>query len=488
MGSAFARSLLAKCTKRAWIVVDRLLGSMELESLTEAKLHIAKLQDTVSALLARVELLEAENLSLRSSGGAESSPRLADDVAVLGPSDAAACDAPKSAVSGKRKQRKKKGGGDMSHFHRRHVALKLMYVGSRFHGFASQPGSLRTVESDLFAALEHTKLLLGDRSEVNYSRCGRTDKGVSASGQVIALKLRSNRKSTDQDETEAANSDVGIGDRVAAARASRDQEGYFAAAAEEGEIDYVGVLNRALPEDIRVLGWCPVPKLFSARFSCLHREYKYFFLDDGLDVDKMRMACRKLQGEHDFRNFCKMDAANIHNFVRQITEIDILPAGREVLPGMGMWVLKLKGNAFLWHQVRCVASVLFMVGSGKEPMSTVDDLLDVHKTPRKPQYLMASELPLQLHACGFQGLSFKCSRDAAKQLHLHLRSLLTNTLLSAELLRDVVTQLPQLPIELACHTIGGPKHIPLTLRPTEPTYEERQRKALLACPLQLSES
>jgi hypothetical protein len=36
--------------------------------------------------------------------------------------------------------------------------------------------------------------------------------------------------------------------------------------ADEDEFDYVGILNRALPEDIRVLGWCPVPPGFNARY------------------------------------------------------------------------------------------------------------------------------------------------------------------------------------------------------------------------------
>jgi len=34
----------------------------------------------------------------------------------------------------------------------------------------------------------------------------------------------------------------------------------------EDELDYVGTLNRSLPEDIRVLGWCPVPPGFNARY------------------------------------------------------------------------------------------------------------------------------------------------------------------------------------------------------------------------------
>ena len=28
--------------------------------------------------------------------------------------------------------------------------------------------------------------------------------------------------------------------------------------------------------------------------------------------------------------------------------------------------MKVEGTAFLWHQVRCMAAVLFMVGSGLE--------------------------------------------------------------------------------------------------------------------------
>lgn len=31
------------------------------------------------------------------------------------------------------------------------------------------------------------------------------------------------------------------------------------------EMDYAVTLNRALPEDIRVLGWAPIPDDFSAR-------------------------------------------------------------------------------------------------------------------------------------------------------------------------------------------------------------------------------
>ena len=42
------------------------------------------------------------------------------------------------------------------------------------------------MQSELFRAFERTRLLIGDKKEVHYSRCGRTDRGVSAVGQVSA--------------------------------------------------------------------------------------------------------------------------------------------------------------------------------------------------------------------------------------------------------------------------------------------------------------
>lgn len=45
--------------------------------------------------------------------------------------------------------------------------------------------------------------------------------------------------------------------------------------------------------------------------------------------------------------------------------------------------------------------ILFMIGSGQEEPSIVSQLLDIEQTPRKPQYELASDLPLVLHDCYF---------------------------------------------------------------------------------------
>lgn len=54
-----------------------------------------------------------------------------------------------------------------------------------------------------------------------------------------------------------------------------------------------------------------------------HQKYEtvmqYFFMY----LQAMENAGKKFLGEHDFRNFCKMDAANVHNYRRQITQFEI---------------------------------------------------------------------------------------------------------------------------------------------------------------------
>lgn len=139
------------------------------------------------------------------------------------------------------------------------------------------------------------------------------------------------------------------------------------------EIDYVTMLNHHLPADIRVLGWCPVPVEFDARFSCKWRLYRYYFVRENLNIDAMRAAGAYLVGEHDFRNFCKMDAHNVHNYTRTLLSFDIEAQedGRDLMDPKKMFAFVIKGYAFLWHQVRCMTSILFLVGQGKEQPGTI---------------------------------------------------------------------------------------------------------------------
>lgn len=97
---------------------------------------------------------------------------------------------PKNTDVGTTKEKKQKVF-DFSRYHKRHVAMKLAYLGWDYHGFACQESTENTIEGHFFAALVKA-CLIENRTDSNYSRCGRTDKGVSAFGQVVSLDVRSN--------------------------------------------------------------------------------------------------------------------------------------------------------------------------------------------------------------------------------------------------------------------------------------------------------
>jgi tRNA pseudouridine(38-40) synthase len=206
------------------------------------------------------------------------------------------------------------------------------------------------------------------------------------------------------------------------------------------EIDYASLINKALPEEIRILGWCEVTPGFSARFSASYRMYRYFFVKRNLDIDLMKQAASDLLGSHDFRNFCKLDVENVTNFVREIYSVEIRPALNAVEltadtsdsrdDSSTVYVMEIKGIAFLWHMVRCIMAILFLVGEGRENPEIVKKLLDITATPAKPQYTIAADLPLVLHDCGFENLSIQWQPRALWSLSLHFQQLMNRHLIA----------------------------------------------------------
>ena len=199
---------------------------------------------------------------------------------------------------------------DLTKYEARDVALWIAYDGGAYRGFAAQEKAevdVDTVERQLFQALEKTCLVSG-RDACAYSRCGRTDKGVSAAGQVVGLRLRSVARSGTAFEPATHP-----GDALANTERRDAETNEIIPNTQKRELDYVGMLNRVLPDDVRALAWAPVAEGFSARFSCASRTYRYWLARENAhgrprDVEAMRRAASKFVGDHDFRNFCKMDA------------------------------------------------------------------------------------------------------------------------------------------------------------------------------------
>jgi len=70
-----------------------------------------------------------------------------------------------------------------------------------------------------------------------------------------------------------------------------------------------------------------------------------------------------------------------------------------------MYTAVIKGSAFLWHQVRCMMAVLFLIGEGTEPVDVIKDLLDPNLIKNgRPNYDLADGENLMLFDCGFENL------------------------------------------------------------------------------------
>lgn len=331
--------------------------------------------------------------------------------------------------------------------------MQVQYEGGPYFGFASQTGECEeTVEKHIFEAMLKTRLI-ESRGECGYTRCGRTDRGVSALGQVVAFNVRSALPpdlpadalpkhicDAASMPAPAAAAAVAADDADAAAPATKPAA---AAAPPPVELDYCAIINRCLPEHIRVLAWCPVSPEFSARFSAASRTYRYFFSRKRLDLGAMRAAAQLLLGRHDFRNLCKMDMANVTNFCREIFSADIVHFSGPADGAEGVWMLEIRGVAFLWHMVRCIMAILLLVGEGREPPSIVSSLLDVAAVPGKPQYTMAAEGPLVLHHCSFDRLDLQHSPRALYELCGHFEGVWDGHTVAAARARNVLLHLNQ---------------------------------------------
>jgi tRNA pseudouridine38/39 synthase len=265
---------------------------------------------------------------------------------------------------------------------KKHMAFKFMYNGKNYEGLVLQNHTQNTIEQIIFNALLKANLI-EDIESSNFARCGRTDAGVSSTGNIFSIYLRY-----------------------------------------KPGIDYVRVINNLLPDDIIIIGCTEVDDSFDARFSCLYREYKYFFIRQNMNIEKMQVACRKLEGVHNFKNFCKLDKSNpkwqTKNYERRIFEYKIEKYEKLLFPSnepiniqnnfFEMYYVTIKGSAFLWHQVRCMMGILFLIGKGHEDLDIIDHMFDT-ESGKSFNFEIASEIPLVLSDCQFEGITFESTLE-----------------------------------------------------------------------------
>lgn len=231
-------------------------------------------------------------------------------------------------------------------------AVKVAYEGARFSGSQVQPG-LRTVHSEVARALA----ALGGPPEPRLLWAGRTDRGVSAAGNVVVLET----------EHPAASLLPSLTFRM---------------------------------EDVWAWALAPVGEGFEPRHAA-RRRYRYHLRSD-LDAKAMEAAMAPFVGEHDFTAFCRLEPG-----VNPVRRVDAVRAGRR-----GAFLLvDVEGPSFLWNQVRRMVEAGRRVAEGELAEKEVRRALD----EGKPADLgTAAPEPLVLMDVEYDGLRFEAAEPSLR--------------------------------------------------------------------------
>ncbi|MEI6292684.1 MAG: tRNA pseudouridine(38-40) synthase TruA [Methanomicrobiales archaeon] len=201
------------------------------------------------------------------------------------------------------------------------LAFRVAYCGDNFNGSQMQPG-LRTVEGEFIAACIRLGLFQ-DWRKARFAASGRTDRGVHATGQVFSFLTGSPERA-------------------------------------------VSALNYQLPPDCWCTGYSVVEPGFHPRYDAKYRTYRYFFREQDLDAPRMETTAMLFQGNHDFSGFARVDNKNPE---RRVIAASI---GRD----NGVLFLEISAESFLWHMVRCIASVLRDIGTGTCDIASIAKRLE----------------------------------------------------------------------------------------------------------------
>lgn len=194
--------------------------------------------------------------------------------------------------------------------------LLLEYAGTRFAGWATQPGQ-RTVQETVEHALA-TVL----RRESRLTVAGRTDRGVHARGQV---------------------------------------------ASHEGDPAPLRNLNALLPPDVAVLASEPAPEGFDARRDARSRTYRYrvhtrpapspfeqersLWWPRPLDREALDACAAALTGTHDFTAFTPTETDHVR-FERDVLRAEWVDEPGDIL---AFWI---EADTFMRHMVRILVGTM----------------------------------------------------------------------------------------------------------------------------------
>ncbi|MEI8218856.1 MAG: tRNA pseudouridine(38-40) synthase TruA [Elusimicrobiota bacterium] len=222
------------------------------------------------------------------------------------------------------------------------LLLTIEYDGAAFCGWQKQPLA-RTVQSEI----EKASSRIFKTPSIVSTAAGRTDKGVHALAQSVALAVTGGR--------------------------SYPLKKILLA------------FNAVLPADIAITAVKRIPAAFNPRFKARAKQYEYAIWNSPcrsvwrqkyawqvprpLDVPAMRRAARYCIGKHDFNAFYASGGTQENTMVT-LTKIRITTA-----TPAGAIIILFQADRFLYKMVRTLVGTLVEVGLGKRPPASLRDIL-----------------------------------------------------------------------------------------------------------------
>ncbi|XP_077864475.1 pseudouridylate synthase 1 homolog [Saccoglossus kowalevskii] len=261
---------------------------------------------------------------------------------------------------------------------KRKVVLLLSYSGKGYMGMQRNKG-VETIEGDLIKAIVTAGAVPQSHADIpqkmQFQRCARTDKGVSAVRQVVSLKMMLVDNAVEQ-------------------------------------------INNSLPPSIRVITYKRTTGGFNAKNTCSHRTYSYlmptFALSSNCNenyrvTDEVHQKAQDLlncyKGTHNFHNFTSGKAFTEQSAMRFMRELNVSQAF--VRCGLEFVVITIIGQSFMIHQIRKMIGLVIAIIRGVAPKSTLDKCWEAGKMdiPKAPS------LGLMLENVHFDGYNKRYGND-----------------------------------------------------------------------------
>ncbi len=231
---------------------------------------------------------------------------------------------------------------------KRNIRMYISYDGTRYKGWARQPGEDMTIQGKLEDVLTKMVLCTDDIPEkvkkIQVIGSGRTDAGVHAKCQVANAMVDTNKS----------------------------------------DKDILLHLNRYLPDDISVKQVSTVSPRFHSRYNATGKTYRYtvwhaaykpvfdrryvYQVETAPDTDIMKKAAEYMTGTLDYKAFC----GNSHmkkSTVRTVDRISIRTDGPYIR-------IEFHGDGFLQNMVRIMTGTLLETGYGRISPDAIPDIIN----------------------------------------------------------------------------------------------------------------